>query len=446
MTNSNQDDIKSVINDSISQSSTPKEEEETLKALDNKNNKHKLIWTVQIEELLRRWGDISACYKWLHDESFRVYKNSNYWYSIPIILLSTIAGGLNLSLTGYVPAEYLSVSQAGIGALNIFTGVLTTLQNFFKYAQLSESHANASQGWSKIQRNIEVELKLEKEFRTDADRFLRDCRRDYDRLIEQSPPIPKDIIKKFKKKFRDENNLIRPDIVDKISHTDVYREPLKEIQINIPVEKEEIKVINVDELKNMLVDDSINHHYHPHTKNTIHTHTNYIQRKSINQPTIKYNNNWGATSNWSTNLNTNNLDTNTREQSKSVIEDMPANRPKIKDLIKKFTDADDIFEKKKQLLIDITNQNNNKEEVKEEIIDEIIDEIKSKNKEESKEENKEESKEEIKSESKEEIKSESKEEIKSEINDLLPINIKYNNYIPGVFSLSSSLYNLNKKK
>ena len=133
MTNSDQDDIKSVINDSISQSSTPKEEEETLKALDSKNNKHKLIWTVQIEELLRRWGDISACYKWLHDESFRVYKNSNYWYSIPIILLSTIAGGLNLSLTGYVPAEYLSVSQAGIGALNIFTGVLTTLQNFFKY-------------------------------------------------------------------------------------------------------------------------------------------------------------------------------------------------------------------------------------------------------------------------------------------------------------------------
>ncbi len=435
MSNLEQDDVKSIINESISQSSTPKEEEETLKSIDSKSNKQKLIWTIQIEELLRRWGDISACYKWLHDESFRVYKNSNYWYSIPIILLSTIAGGLNLSLTGYVPAEYLSVSQAGIGALNIFTGVLTTLQNFFKYAQLSESHANASQGWSKIQRNIEVELKLEKEFRTDADRFLRDCRRDYDRLIEQSPPIPKNIIKKFKKKFRDENNLIRPDIVDKISHTDVYRQVVKEIRVDIPVEKEEIKVINVDDLKNMLVDDSIYQHYHPHhhSKNNISSQQNYNQRKSFIQPTIKYNNN-----NWGTNWNTTTSELNnitTREQSKSVIEDMPVNRPKIKDLIKKFTDADDIFEKKKQILLDITAQS--KEEKSEE--------SKDKNDEEK---NGEEKSEESKDKNGEESKEEKNEEEKSEENEVLleKINTKYNNYIPGAFSFTSSLYQMNKKK
>ena len=45
-------------------------------------------------------------------------------------------------------------------------------------------------------------LNLEKEFRCSADRFMRDCRRDYDRLVEQSPEIPTDIIKLFKKNKR----------------------------------------------------------------------------------------------------------------------------------------------------------------------------------------------------------------------------------------------------
>ncbi len=319
---------------SSASSITPVEEEQIKEALNNK--KSKLIWTTQIEELLRRWGDISACYKWLHDESFRMYKQSNYWYSIPIILLSTIAGGLNLSLTGYVPSEYLSISQAGIGALNIFTGVLTTLQNFFKYAQLSESHANASQGWSKLQRNIEVELKLEKEFRTDADRFLRDCRRDYDRLIEQSPPIPKEIINKFKNKFGKEKDLILPDIIDKLTHTDVYREIKQEIVMPPILEKEEIKVINVSDLKDILIDD---HHSNHH----------YQRRYSANHPPRQQ-------------LNTNHYEVKkqnhqpnqhiTRERPVSVIDDIPENRPKIKDLIKKFTNVEEMLEKKKNILLE----------------------------------------------------------------------------------------------
>lgn len=444
MSNLEENDIKTMISETLSQSSTPKEDEETLKLLENKSSKQKLIWTVQIEELLRRWCDISACYKWLHDESFRIYKNSNYWYSIPIILLSTIAGGLNLSLTGYVPAEYLSFSQAGIGALNIFTGVLTTLQNFFKYAQLSESHANASQGWSKIQRNIEVELKLEKEFRTDADRFLRDCRRDYDRLIEQSPPIPKDIIKKFKSTFKNENNLIRPDIVDKITHTDVYRAPIPEIKINIPVEKEEIKVINVNELKNILVEDELNHPHHPHhyNKNNNHqnnNHQNINHRKSFIQPPTK-NNNY---------IIENDFPVKEREYSKSVIDDMPVNRPKIKDLIKKFTDADDIFEKKKKQLFDITIvQNNNEEEKKIENVNNNTKQNEENNEQYTKNE---EQKVENINNNEQKVENDNEEEKKELLNEskvsLEDINRRYSyNFVPGVFSLTSSLYNLNKKK
>ena len=73
---------------------------------------NKVLWTQQTEELLKQWGDISACYKWLHDQSYRKYKRVNYWYSIPIIIFSTVACTLNVSLAGYVPPAYLNYSQA----------------------------------------------------------------------------------------------------------------------------------------------------------------------------------------------------------------------------------------------------------------------------------------------------------------------------------------------
>ena len=219
--------------------------------------KPKIIWTDQTEEVLRTWGDISSCYKWLHDKSYRKYKKKNYNYSIPVIILSTLTGALNVGLSGYVPEEYTKYAQAGIGAINIFSGILTTLQNFFKYAQLSESHFNANQGWGKVQRNISVELTLEKEFRCSADRFMRDCRRDYDRLIEQSPEIPSDVIKLFKEKFSSDNTLVRPDIVDNVSHTEIYRANMK-TKVNTPESKKDIiNLVNIDELKEILIENRI---------------------------------------------------------------------------------------------------------------------------------------------------------------------------------------------
>jgi hypothetical protein len=212
----------------------------------------RLTWTDQTEELLVGWADVSACYKWLHEDSYRKYSKKNYYFAVPIIVLSTLSGTLSVSISGYVPEQYVSYAQAGIGAVNIFTGVLTTLQSLFKYAQLSEAHNNVSIGWSKLQRNIAIALSVDRDSRGDADSFIKICRSEYDRLIEQSPSIPEDVIQKFKdvyqkqqqrkaeeKKKREksvkngipltiEEELILPDICDAIHHTKVFKEIEKE--------------------------------------------------------------------------------------------------------------------------------------------------------------------------------------------------------------------------
>jgi hypothetical protein len=184
----------------------------------------KLQWSETTEQLLVGWADIATCYKWLHDQSYRMFEKKNFSFSIPIIILSTVTGTLSVGMNSIVPEEWVHTAQIAVGGINIFTGIISTLQNFFHYAQLSEAHLNAGIGWSKLQRNIAIELSVDRKFRKDADTFIRVCRADYDRLLEQSPTVPDKIINLFKTTFKKNKELIRPDICDHLQHLTVYVE------------------------------------------------------------------------------------------------------------------------------------------------------------------------------------------------------------------------------
>jgi hypothetical protein len=192
-------------------------------------NKHvKLTWTESTEEMLASWGDVSSCYKWLHEQAFRKFYRINYFMSIPIIILSTLTGTVSVGMSSLVSAEYVNMATQVVGGVNILTGIITTLQNFFHFAQLSEGHQHSSVGWNKLERNIRIELKIERKSRKDADTFIKVCRSEYDRLLEQSPVIPEDIIRKFKTTFVKQTKLIKPDICDILEHTEIAKVPFKE--------------------------------------------------------------------------------------------------------------------------------------------------------------------------------------------------------------------------
>ena len=226
--------------DIISPTSVEGEEKDEKKG----KRQHQLEWTEQIESLLSGWADTAAVYKWLHDKSHRKYKKKNKFLSIPIMVLSLITGSLGIGLQGYVPTEYMSIGQGALGGMGIFIGIMQGLQTQFGWAQRSEKHASGSLGWGKLHRNIQIELAVEREFRKDCDSFVKVCRMEYDRLTEQSPAIPSDVLEMFKEVFKkqselrkknddykgeinvktnEEDDLILPDICDTIKHTKVYK-------------------------------------------------------------------------------------------------------------------------------------------------------------------------------------------------------------------------------
>jgi hypothetical protein len=109
-----------------------------------------------------------------------------------------------------------------VGGFNIFAGIMSTLQNFLRYAELMEGHRSSSVSWSKFSRNITVELALDEKRRKPAGDFLKICRAEFDRLIEQSPSIDDIIIKHFDKQFK-ENDIIRPEICNGLKKCKIYK-------------------------------------------------------------------------------------------------------------------------------------------------------------------------------------------------------------------------------
>jgi hypothetical protein len=181
-------------------------------------------WSKEQDKLMADWSDIAGCYRWMHDRAEKKYTQKNMFMTIPVIILSTLTGTASVGIGSIAGdnEEFQKYLNFGIGGVSLIAGILTTLNNFLRFAQLSESHKVAGIAWGKFQRLIAVELALKPDERMDSLDFLKICRADLDRLIEQSPPIPDSIIAEFEREFRDRPNLRRPDICHGLDHTHVY--------------------------------------------------------------------------------------------------------------------------------------------------------------------------------------------------------------------------------
>lgn len=159
------------------------------------------IWHPQHEKILKEWGESCACYRYLHYKSHQKYKKSSMRFTLPIIIISTITGTANFAQDTFPPAWHEYV-PAGIGTLNLFAAILTTVAQFLKINELQESHRVSSIHYGKLSRTIRLELNLPISQRShDGSNMVDICRSEFDRLIEQSPPIPGDVLRDFEKKF-----------------------------------------------------------------------------------------------------------------------------------------------------------------------------------------------------------------------------------------------------
>ena len=157
-------------------------------------------WTEHHENILIEWADKATCYRWLHAKSHLDYSRANTWYTIPVIVMSTLTGTANFAQDRF-PENLRPAISSGIGAVNIIAGIITTIQQFLKISEYNEAHRACSISWGKFYRNIKVELAKDPKERSNVKLLLKAQKEEFDRLMEISPPISENVINRFKKNF-----------------------------------------------------------------------------------------------------------------------------------------------------------------------------------------------------------------------------------------------------
>jgi len=157
-------------------------------------------WSPGHEKILIDWADKAMCYRWLHARSHQRFSKINTYFTIPVIVMSTLTGTANFA-QDRVPEYYRGYYSMGVGFVNILAGIITTIQQFLKISELNEGHRVSAIAWDKFYRKIKVELSKPIQERQNITDFLKNCTEEFDRLMETSPIIQKNIIQLFQSTF-----------------------------------------------------------------------------------------------------------------------------------------------------------------------------------------------------------------------------------------------------
>ena len=185
-------------------------------------------WGPEHERVLAEWGDKSNCYTWLHTKCNEKFHSLHIWYTVPVIIMSTLTGTANFAQSK-IPVHFQGYATMIIGAVNITAGIITTVQQFLKINELNEGHRVAAIGWDKFYRKIKVELSKKPAERSALNEFFKLCTDEYDRLMESSPAIEEDVLALFEKTFGGvfQDGFEKPEICNSLVSVkkNIYKKP-----------------------------------------------------------------------------------------------------------------------------------------------------------------------------------------------------------------------------
>ena len=187
----------------------------------SKKKQTREYWKAEEEIIIQQWADKAQCYQWMHTRCREIYQTKNAWFTIPVIIISTITGTANFAQDRFDDniKDYVVMS---IGTMSIIAGIITTIYQFLKISEYNEGHRVASISWGKFYNNLKTIGLRHPLDRMNPNQAIKMYQDEYDRLCEVSPDILPKILKAFNKKFKKNKELVKPEIVNKLDSTKVY--------------------------------------------------------------------------------------------------------------------------------------------------------------------------------------------------------------------------------
>ena len=138
-------------------------------------------WNSKETKLLCNWGNVCRQYSSDHNRARRFYSTiDNIIKFLSMVIATTVTAAAALSTNDDRTTEIV------LGALLIFINAISSYWNF---AGNAESHKSTSAGFSKIARNIQIEVVRDVEMRQAFTTFIEKISIEYEYIMEDAPPV-----------------------------------------------------------------------------------------------------------------------------------------------------------------------------------------------------------------------------------------------------------------
>lgn len=88
-------------------------------------------WKEEEEAILKAWADQAMCYNWMHSKAQDKYGKIHAYFTIPVIIISTLTGTANFALDRFGP-DVQNFAVMIIGAFNIIAAIISTVAQFLE--------------------------------------------------------------------------------------------------------------------------------------------------------------------------------------------------------------------------------------------------------------------------------------------------------------------------
>lgn len=154
-------------------------------------------WNDKNEKLIVGIGYNCGIYKQLHDQSSKYYKKLNKIINLSLLILSIFL--TTDSIINLLKDDILLIVQK---VIIFIVAIISILNNFLKYGELSEQHLQASNSFNLVYNDIRNMMCIYRKDRMNAIKYIQQTIKEYDHLEISSPEIPDRLIKTMENKIK----------------------------------------------------------------------------------------------------------------------------------------------------------------------------------------------------------------------------------------------------
>ncbi|MBA42882.1 MAG: hypothetical protein CMF62_02595 [Magnetococcales bacterium] len=185
-------------------------------------------WNYRIKILLKKIGEKSMGYRWMHEQESIYYKRIDYWVGVMQIVITAIltllsSGTLILLLTETNSNNNLT-SKLTLTLIELFLTLLLNIingvQNHSDYKGVSKKHLQSSFNFIRIYHTIQEQLTLPVLQRENDHEFLQEKIKEYDDLVLEAPEIQKKIRDEYLTATKD-HSIFKPSILGDIENIEI---------------------------------------------------------------------------------------------------------------------------------------------------------------------------------------------------------------------------------